>query len=164
VTIPLENNGGFPAEHAHALAIKMAKNPTFMAQFSPYFSTLPMPNETLTSEVFTDKMLEELQSEKIKEIVERERSIMAGLYYGKYLNQDTNSTYESIPSALGSDTAFPVVLFAHLTAMISTREFSFHNEDGSRGADRMVPVVDMMNNDNDRINAQQFSKQIFIRN
>ena len=103
ITIPLENNGGFPAEHAHALAIHMAKNPTFMAQFAPYFSTLPLPNETLTSEVFTDKLMDELQSENLKELVQRERMIMAGVYYGKFTNQDTNKTYEAVSEILGSD-------------------------------------------------------------
>ncbi|KAG7672267.1 hypothetical protein NADE_000058 [Nannochloris sp. 'desiccata'] len=157
LTIPLENNGGFPAEHAHALAIKMSTNPTFMAQFSPYFSTLPMPNETVTSEVFTDKMMGELQSAKLKDLVERERTIMAGVYYGKYTNRETNKTYEPIPKALGGKDAFPVVLFAHLTSIISTREFTFYNEDGSRAADRMVPVVDMINTDADKLNAQQYN-------
>lgn len=159
LTIPLENNGGFPAEHAHALAIKMSTNPTFMAQFSPYFSTLPMPNETVTSEVFTDKMMGELQSAKLKDLVERERTIMAGVYYGKYTNRETNKTYEPIPKALGGKDAFPVVLFAHLTSIISTREFTFYNEDGSRAADRMVPVVDMINTDADKLNAQQYSEK-----
>jgi hypothetical protein len=135
----------------------MATNPTFMARFAPYFSTLPKPNETLTSELFTDKMMSELQSEKLKDIVERERAIMAGVYFGKFTNQDTNKTYEPIPKVLGSKEAFPVVLFAYLTAMISTREFTFHNEDGSKGADRMVAVVDMFNNDNDKTNAQQYT-------
>jgi hypothetical protein len=159
LTIQLENNGGFPAEHAHALAIKMATNPTFMAQFSPYFSTLPMPNQTVTSEVFSDKMMNGLQSEKLKELVERERTIMAGVYYGKYTNRETNKTYEPIPQLLGSKEAFPVVLFAHLAAIISTREFTFFNEDGSRAADRMVPIVDMINTDADKLNSQQYSKK-----
>jgi hypothetical protein len=157
LTIVLENKGGFAAEHAHALAIKMATNPTFMAEFAPYFSTLPMLHETLTSEVFTDKMMSELQSEKIKELVDRERTIMAGVYYGKYTNEDTNKTYQPIPQVLGSKDAFPVVLFSHLTALISTREFTFHNEDGSRSGDRLAPVVDMLNNDNDKTNAQQYN-------
>jgi len=129
-----------------------------MAQFSPYFSTLPMPNQTVTSDVFTDQMMNELQSKMLKEVVEGERTIMAGVYYGKFTNKETGTTYEPIPSALKSTDAFPVVLFAHLTAMISTREFTFNNEDGSRAADRMVPVVDMINTDADKLNIQQYSK------
>ena len=157
--IALENNGGFPAEHAYELTLRMARNASFVAEYAPYFSALPYPNQTLTSEVFSEALIEALQSPELKKIVKRERAVMAAVYAGKYVSQDDGlPRYFPLPEMLESEDPFHFMFFAHLTGLISSREFSFANEDGSQAADRLVPVADMLNNNPDKTNVQQFSE------
>ena len=153
--IALENNDGFPSEHAYALAVRMATNLKFTGEFSPYFLTLPHPNETLTSETFTDELVAGLQSPELELLINRERGVMAAVYLGRYTRSD-GFTYEPLSKAMGEEDAFPLPLFAHLTSLVSSREFSFHNPDGTKASDRLAPGIDMINNNPYRENCQQF--------
>ena len=157
--IKLENNGGFAAEHAHELAQRMAHNVTFLAEFSPYFSSLPMPHQLLTSETFSNELVDALQSKELQNMVNRERAVMAAVYLGRYKSsEEAGNPYAPLPELLGRNETFDLLLYSHLTSLISSREFSFHNEDGTRAADHLVPVADMLNNDPDMLNVRQFSE------
>lgn len=137
----------------------MAKNLTFLATFSPYLSTLPMPHQVLTSETFSNELVEALQSSELENIVNRERAVMAAVYFGRYKSsEEAGPRYAPLPELLGRNDSFDLHLYSHLTALISSREFSFHNEDGTRAGDHLVPVIDMLNNDPDKLNTRQFSK------
>lgn len=157
IIIDLENNDGHAAEHAYELAIRMTADPEFFAFFLPYFSTLPRPNETITSEGFSDMMAEQLQSPVLKKMVNRDRATMAAIFQGRFISAVADGR-EFIPMSevFEEPDAFGNILaFRHLTSIISSREFSFATADGSKGPDRLVPAIDMINNNADLVNCDQ---------
>lgn len=159
IIIDLDNNGGHAAEHAYELAVRMTADQEFFTFFLPYLSTLPRPNETITSEGFSDVMVKELQSPLLGEMVNRDRATMAAIFQGRFISavQDGRE-YIPMSEVFEDPNAFGNILaFRHLTSIIASREFSFATADGSTGPDRLVPVVDMINNDADRVNCDQYT-------
>lgn len=117
--IKLENDG-FPAEHAHELAIRIHNNASFIADYLPYFTTLPDPQASLTSELFSDALIEQLQSPRLAEIIKRERAVAEAVYFGKYADdRSPEKKYQPLPEVLKGAEGFTPVAFRWLAAMVS---------------------------------------------
>lgn len=139
----------------------MITNTSFFQDFNPYFATLPTPDQVLTSELFTDDHIEELQSPELAKLVKRERIIADAVYYGIYKDEDSGRAYAPLQHALG-DNAPTFQSFRYLTALITSREFGVHSPDGRHIGDYLVPGADMCNNNPERINIQQTNDGKFI--
>jgi hypothetical protein len=138
IRLPPMEPHGFASEYAHAMLQRIMRDPSFNETHGKFWATQPKPEDVLSPEMFTDDLLSMIHSPRVEYLIRYQRDFGRNVYYGNVTGKRYEPVHEMFPWVRFSQ-------FAHLAAIIGTRDFAIHNETTDQAAYWLFPIADMFN-------------------